>query len=308
VAPPAADKYPPSVVLSGAMRSTLLVLLLVAFVAGCGGGTPAKDDPVEPELAKRFEFPRLGATLREGERTTRKGVVQAEIAYPSQGPDNVTGFIVRPPKPAKDAAGVVFMHGGGGRASDFVGEAHLLARRGAVALTIDSPFTRSPDEAIREGKADVDPTYETMVQNVQDLLRGLDILVTQYGVDPDRLAVVGYSMGAQPAALAAALDPRVRALVLMAGRALPSGLPSDPHERELFGAIDTVDYVDNLAPTHLLLQGAEFDSVIPRSEMEMLAGAASEPKEIRWYQSDHDLGEQAGRERIAWLVDQLGLR
>ena len=289
------------------MRARLLLLALVAALAGCGGDEPAKDNPVEPELAARFDFPRLGATLREGERERRRGVVQAEIAYPSQGPDNVTGFVLRPAQPERGTAGVVFMHGGGGRASDFVYEAELLARRGAVALTIDSPFTRSPDEKIRKGTADVDPTYEVMVQNVQDILRGLDILVDQYGVDPDRLAVVGYSMGAQPAALAAALDPRVRALVLMAGRALPSGLLSDPHERELFGAIDTVDYVDNLAPTRLLLQGAEYDSVIPRSEMEMLERAASEPKEIRWYASDHELGERAGRERIAWLVDQLGL-
>jgi uncharacterized protein len=290
------------------MRPRLLLLALVLLVAGCGGGEPAKDNPVEPELAKRFEFPRLGATLREGEPKARKDVVQAEIAYPSQGPDNVTGFVVRPSKREEHRAGVVFMHGGRGRASDFLFDAQLLAQRGAVALTIDSPFTRSPDEKIQQGKADLEPTYETMVQNVQDVLRGLDILVDQYGVDPDRLGIVGYSMGAQPAALAAALDPRVRALVLMAGRALPSGLPSDPQERELFGAIDTVDYVDNLAPTHLLLQGAEYDSIIPRSEMELLAEAASEPKEIRWYASDHDLGEQAGRERIAWLVDELGLQ
>jgi dienelactone hydrolase len=291
------------------MRARLLLplLALVALLAGCGGDEPAKDNPVEPALAERFDFPRLGATLREGERKRRQNVVEAEVAYPSQGPDNVTGFVVRPRQPDKGTAGIVFMHGGGGKASDFLYDAELLARRGAVALTIDSPFTRSPDEKIRKGTADVDPTYEVMVQNVQDILRGLDILVDQYGVDPDRLAVVGYSMGAQPAALAAALDPRVRALVLMAGRALPSGLPSDPHERELFGAIDTVDYVDNLAPTHLLLQGAEYDSVIPRSEMEMLDEAASEPKEIRWYASDHDLGPQAGRERISWLVDQLGL-
>jgi dienelactone hydrolase len=289
------------------MRHAAVALLFLAFVAGCGGGERTKDNPVEPELAKRFEFPRLGATLREGEPKARTSVVQAEIAYPSQGPDNVTGFVVRPPRPKERAAGVVFMHGGQGRAADFLYDAELLARRGAVALTIDSPFARSPDKAIREGNADLEPTYETMVQNVQDLLRGLDILVDQYGVDPDRLAVVGYSMGAQPAALAAALDPRVHALVLMAGRALPSGLPDDPQERELFGAIDTVDFVDNLAPTHLLLQGAEYDSVIPRSEMEMLERAASEPKELRWYASDHDLGEQAGRERIAWLSDQLGL-
>jgi dienelactone hydrolase len=290
------------------IRLLLPLLVVVAFAGGCGGDdAPKKAVPVEPELAQRFEFPRLGARLSEDERKARKDVVQAKIVYPSQGADNVTGYVVRPAKPEEHPAGVVFMHGGRGHASDFLPEARLLAGRGAVALTIDSPFTRSPDKAIQEGKADLEPTYETMVQNVQDLLRGLDILVDQYRVDPKRLALVGYSMGAQPAALAAALDPRVRALVLMAGRALPSGLPNDPQERELFGAIDTVDFVDNLAPTELLLQGAEYDSVIPHSEMEMLAQAASEPKEIRWYPTDHDLSAQAGRERVAWLVDQLGL-
>jgi len=146
-----------------------------------------------------------------------------------------------------------------------------------------------------------------MIQNVQDLLRALDILIDQYAADPERLAVVGYSLGAQPAALAAVLDPRVSELVLIAGRAYPSGLPNDPHEQELFGAIDTVDWVDNLAPTRLLLQGAEYDSVIPHSEMELLARAASEPKEIRWYDADYDLGPQAEVERRAWLVEQLEL-
>lgn len=286
-------------------RAALLAAALV--LSGCAGGSPAKDDPVEEVLAERFEFPRLGAGLREGERRIRGKVAVVEVIYPSNGPDNVTGFIARELDPEEHPAGIVFMHGGHRSASDFLPDATALAGRGAVALTIDSPFVRSPDKAIREGTAELEPTYETMVQNVQDLLRGLDILVDQYGADPGRLAVVGYSMGAQPAALAAALDPRVRALVLMAGRAYPSGLPNDPRERKLFGALDTVDYVDNLAPTRLLLQGAEYDSVIPHSEMELLERAASEPKEIRWYDADHGLGPQAGLERRAWLVEQLGL-
>jgi dienelactone hydrolase len=286
----------------------LAILLVLAFLAGCGGDAPAKDEPVEPELAERFEFPRLGATLREGERQVKGGVAVAEIVYPSSGPDNVTGFVARPLVPEAHPAGVVFMHGGGRSASDFVPDAAALARKGAVALTIDSPFVRSPDKKIRDGTADLEPTYETMVQNVQDILRGLDILVDQYEADPERLALVGYSKGAQPAALAAALDPRVRALVLMAGLAHPSGLPGDRHAQELFGAIDTVDVVDNLAPTRVLLQGAEYDSVIPHRDMELLAQAASEPKEIRWYNADHDLSPQAELERRAWLVEQLGLR
>lgn len=286
----------------------LPIFLAIVLLAACGGGSPAKDDPVEQELAERFAFPRLGAALREGERRIEDRVAVVEATYPSDGPDNVTGFVVRQVVPDEHPAGVVFMHGGGRSAVDFLADAKALAGRGAVALTIDSPFVRSPDKAIRDGTAELEPTYETMVQNVQDLLRGLDILVDQYGADPERLAIVGYSKGAQPAALAAVLDPRVRALVLMAGLAHPSGLPGDPAAQKLFGAIDTVDWVDNLAPTRLLLQGAEYDSVIPHSEMELLAQKASEPKEIRWYDADHDLGPQAELERRAWLVEQLGLR
>ena len=290
------------------MRGRLSTLLIVALLSACGGDSPAKDDPVERELAERFEFPRLGASAREGERRIEGKVAIVEVIYPSNGADNVTGFVARRLVSDEHPAGVVLMHGGGRSASDFLADATALAKHGAVALTIDSPFVRSPDRAIRDGTAELEPTYETMVQNVQDLLRGLDILVGQYGADPERLAVVGYSKGGQPAALAAALDPRVRALVLMTSLAHPSGLPNDPRAQELFGAIDTVNFVDNLAPTRLLLQGAEYDSVIPRSEMELLEQAASEPKEIRWYDADHELGPQAELERRAWLIEQLDLR
>lgn len=231
----------------------------------------------------------------------------AKVVYPSSGADNVTGFVVRRPEPEAAPPGVVFMHGRGGSAGDFLSDATALARRGAVVLTIDSPFERSPDRTIRDGNAPIKDTYDTMVQNVQDVLRGLDILVEQYGADPDRLAVAGYSFGAQSATLAAALDARVRALVLMAGLAYPSGPSNDPRVRRTFGAIDTIDYVDNLAPTRLLIQGAEYDSVIPRSELELLYEEASEPKQIRWYDADHDLGETAARERVAWIGEQLDM-
>jgi hypothetical protein len=39
----------------------------------------------------------------------------------------------------------------------------------------------------------------------------------------------------------------------------------------------------------------------------MLERAASEPKEIRWYDADHDLGEQAAKDRLDWVGEQLDL-
>jgi len=138
------------------MRVRLPILLAVALLTGCGGHSPAKDDPIERELAERFEFPRLGATLREGTRRIRGEVVVADVVYPSSGPDNVTGFIARRAVPEEHPAGVVFMHGGGRSAADFLPDARALAERGAVALTIDSPFVRSPDKAIRDGTAELE--------------------------------------------------------------------------------------------------------------------------------------------------------
>jgi dienelactone hydrolase len=131
------------------------------------------------------------------------------------------------------------------------------------------------------------------------------VLVDEYGVDPKRTAIVGYSMGVQAAALAAAVDPRVRAVVLMAGRAHPSGPAGQ--RKAIFTDLDTVRFVPHLAPAHVLVQGGTKDTVIERPEMDQLFAAASEPKEIRWYPAGHGLGRTSQRERLDWLSGQLGV-
>jgi dienelactone hydrolase len=293
------------------MRALALALLAtLAALAGCGGSTgPHKDDPLAAKDAEVFAFDReapLGAT--EGETLKQKAFTVRAISYKSPGGDRVSGIVVVPRRPAEPRAGVIFMHGAGGTRIDFLGEAVELAKRGAVAITIDSPFSRSPKKEVQAGMASPPVTRELMIRNAKDLVRGFDLLVRKYGVDPERLGIVGYSMGVQPAALAAALDPRVRAVVLMAGRAYPSGTPGDAEWELLFGPIDTVHFVGHLAPAHVLLQGGRGDTVIPRSEMEKLYAATSEPKEIRWYDAGHELGKRSERERRDWLAAELGFR
>lgn len=291
-----------------ALRFLPLVLLLALL--GCSRDGPEKNVPVERELAERFAFTAGDAGLEEGARRVNEGIAAAAVGYRSPGgEDDVTGYVVQEVAPEDDdRAGIVFAHGAGGGADDFLNEAHELARRGAVVLTIDSPFVRSDDEKIRTGTADLQQTYDTMVRWVQELRLGLDLLVEEYGVDPTRLGLVGYSMGAQPATLAAALEPRVRAVVLMAAQAYPSGLPDDLLARRLFTAIDTVEFVDNLAPAKVLIQAGEWDSIVPNRDAEVLDEVASEPTELRWYDAGHELGQQAAVERVTWLGEVLGLR
>ncbi|MBA2332343.1 MAG: alpha/beta fold hydrolase [Actinobacteria bacterium] len=291
------------------MRRLLLSLLPLALL-GCGGGNDlAKDEPLPAESARLFAFDREATfDSSEGQTAKQKGFVVKGMSYASPGGDRVTGIVVVPTKRIEGRAGVVFMHGAGGTRIDFIDEAAVLAARGAVVLAIDSPFSRSPRPEVRAGQAAPALTRKLMIRNVKDLVRGFDLLVRRYGVSPERLGIVGYSMGVQPAALAASLDARVRAVVLMAGRANPSGTPGDVEWELLFGPIDTVHFVSHLAPANVLLQGGKGDEVIPREEMEQLYAATSKPKEIRWYDAGHELGERSKDERLAWLGRELGLK
>jgi uncharacterized protein len=290
---------------SAGVRRALLVIVLL--LAGCGGGEESgKDDPVADETARLFAYdPSRPLQVSEGETVTDLLHTMTGMSFASPGGGRVPGIVARPGFDRPGSPGVIFMHGSGGTRLDFIDEAAKLAARGVVAMTIDSPFSRSSRADVQAGYGDDATVRRLLVQNVKDLRRGLDVLVDHYGVDPERTAVVGYSMGVQAAALAAALDPRVGAVVLMAGRAHPSG--PQGQRKAIFEELDTVHFVAHLAPARVLLQGGTKDQVIGRAEMEELFAATSDPKEIRWYPAGHGLGLRSQRERLDWLSKALGL-
>lgn len=57
----------------------------------------------------------------------------------------------------------------------------------------------------------------------------------------------------------------------------------------------------------LLLQFADNDEHVSKEWADALAAAAHEPKTVRVYSAGHELNEQATRERIDWLKQQLKL-
>jgi len=254
------------------------------------------------------------------------GVVVHGLTYASPAGGRVTAYLVRPTTPGRHPA-LLFGHWGYGDKTEFLPEARLYARLGAVSLLIDYPWVRPAEWRREEGSLDhPEVDRDVHVQAVVDLRRGLDLLAARADVDTGRLAYVGHSYGAQWGAILSAVEPRLKAAVLMAGvpddRAILLD-SRDPaivayrsrwtqeqldHYLAVNGALDAVRYVPHAAPTPLLLQFARYERLFDEAAMRRYADAASQPKTVLWYPTGHDLNDaQALFDRATWVARHLGL-
>jgi dienelactone hydrolase len=142
-----------------------------------------------------------------------------------------------------------------------------------------------------------------------DLSLALSFLRAQPGVDPDRIAYVGHSLGASIGGAFLAREPGVRAAVLMAGAGRLSRLWLQRRDPASSRALEDLDTETCLPRVHasLLFQFAAQDAWIARADADAQIGAAREPKRALWYACDHALDASAAADRARWLCQELGL-
>lgn len=270
-------------------RGWLWLICAAALLAGCGGGASgaSKPSPLPDDLQRRFAYD-AGAPLdiRRQSRVHAARVTVDSITYAAPG-GRVPALLIVPDRDER-RAGIIFMHGYGGSRTDFLEEGVGVSLLGADVLTITSPFALGDGESGR-----------LMIRNVVDLRRAIDLLVARDDVDPERIALVGYSLGAQAAALTAGVEDRLAAVVLQAP---PSHLDGAD------ASFDTVRYVRHAAPARLYFQGATYDEGVPERELQALIAAAPGRAEYKWYATSHSFEPLTFRDQIAWLRDRLGLR
>src|SRR5262249_45037676 len=139
---------------------------------------------------------------------------------------------------------------------------------------------------------DPEADHQAFVQAVVDLRRGLDLLAARSDVDPNRLAYIGHSYGAQWGAILSAVDGRLKGAVLMGGVpdagaiyrdsddpglvALRSTIPREKLEvfLESYDRTAAVRFVRH-ATAPLLFQFARHERLFGRVAMERYAGAAT---------------------------------
>jgi poly(3-hydroxybutyrate) depolymerase len=276
--------------------------------AGCSGGTArhVHRSPFAYDRSAPLGFQDRGR-INHGYPIAIRDV---SFASPKRG--RVSGFVILPPGPGRHPA-VIYVHGSGGTRADFLLQASWMAARGAVGLTLDSPFDRATGPETT-GLAGLAQERDLNVQNIVELRRAVDVLQSRPDVDPRRIGYLGYSAGAKAGAILAGVDHRVKAFDLMSGGALPVRLYVEQAPRALRGRIrrllDPVDplrYVGHAAPSALFFQDGLRDRIVPHAALVNLSRSGSRPKRVRWYAAGHPLNRRAYHDQLVWLAARLGL-
>jgi fermentation-respiration switch protein FrsA (DUF1100 family) len=156
---------------------------------------------------------------------------------------------------------------------------------------LDSSMMRSPFELMRRWRAALD-----------EAALALRFLAQHRDVDPDRLSLVGYSLGAYLGLKVAATNDSIKSVILAAAGDLPDYVPFANVARML---ADPVKLVRRLGGRPLLMVHGRWDQTIPPEQAERLFEAAREPKQIKWWDSGHILPPAAINDAAQWLAATL---
>src|SRR2546423_10198649 len=208
------------------MNTRLRFILSLALLAGVVAVPAAEKKPTKParfeDLVREFDYDRNALlNIREEHKEERDGATIIELSYDSPRGGRVPATLVLPPGKGP-FAGILFGHWMMPRSpvanrKEFLEEALLLARSGAVSLLTDAPMVRPgylPEKD--QLKAEMQ-NAEASRQQVIDFRRGVDLLIARGDVDPARLAYVGHSYNAHTGGLLAGVEKRIGSFVLMAG-------------------------------------------------------------------------------------------
>lgn len=191
-----------------------------------------------------------------------------------------------------DGATMIYLHGLGGNRVALLDQAVIAANHGYNGLLIDLRA---------HGKSG--GTVSSIGYREGDDVRAIvDYLLTRADVNPERIGIAGFSLGAVAAIRAAANIPEIRAVVsqsafasnegsaaeivtALSGRApfpttgvvlwfvdLEAGVP--------VSSVRSVDDIKRISPRAALIMHGEQDGVINVSSAQQLYDAAGEPKEL----------------------------
>lgn len=187
------------------------------------------------------------------------------------------------------------------------GEALWLAQNDIPSLIVYMAYygpRRPTTDNVRLLSPNIEQSVSAITQTVLDCRRAVAWLGSRPEVDPERLGVVGTSLGSFVGGVTAAAEPRIRtACLLLGGGGLVDAFYDHPklaglqsavrlligskaRLKKLIDPIDPLTYAEYLKHKRLFLVGASRDDVVPPVAMQRLWEATGKPK-ILWVDATH---------------------
>lgn len=303
------------------MKGVLAFILLMLPVHG--------QSPSIDELSRLFQNdskqPRdLKLLPAEG----RPGVRIFHFSFKSPVSGRVPGVLITPDRPGRFPL-ILFGHwmmaGSPMRNhTEFLEEAIVYARAGAICLLLDTPLVR---EGVTE---DPDFTHgqepKATLQMAREWRMALDILLARTDVDAARVAYIGHSFSAGVGAKLAGVEKRIQSFVLMANTYSLREFIYDDQNAELkawrgkvgdaaiqtylrqFPWDDSLPFAQHAAPSAVFLQNGRSDTDLPESTVRKSFEYFNGPKKLEFYDAGHALNSAARLDRARWLGSRLGLK
>lgn len=232
------------------------------------------------------------------ERAIGDGQPARRVEFVNQRGESVASAWIRRPGQLADDYRILLVYAGqktGRRILDL-----LPARDDLVLVAVQYPYERP--QTLRGKLRWPYDTRRAVFHTVAGGLLAVSFLAREEGLAPERLAVVGSSLGTPFAVIHAAIDPRVpRLVVVHGGGDLPlvvrtvEAQRGHPWRGRLYGAatallaasFEPLRYVADVAPRETIIVGARDDGTFPAASTLALYARAGEPKRLSWTAGDH---------------------
>ncbi|MBU4246325.1 MAG: alpha/beta fold hydrolase [Nanoarchaeota archaeon] len=210
----------------------------------------------------------------------------SKIVYKSKG-ENIYALLRVPKTTDARKPAIILLPGAQVTKEGEDGRAAKFAEWGYVTLTLDE---RGNSGETGGGINSRDEEYATFIDNrepvthkmVFDVLRAYDFLAERDDVDSKNIIVFGESMGGRFAVMAAAIEPRIKAVVGVstAGYDSLDNQFQNGDVARFYKAIDPDAYVAKISQRFVLMVHSTNDTVIPIEMAQKTFGYALEPKKF----------------------------
>jgi cephalosporin-C deacetylase-like acetyl esterase len=290
-------------------RSTILVIVLLFSAMAM---TLGQTQTFEQRKAL-FDYEKVGFDISVIKEIKRQDISIKEITFVGiKGKERVKAYLVKPQGNGPHA-GILWGHWLGNHTSNkdqYLDEAVELASKGTVSLLFDAMWAKPKWYETRGLSND----YDSSIQQVIEMRRAMDLLMSQPNVDEDRVAYVGHDYSGMYGSIAAGVEPRALTYVFIA-------VTQSLYDWAFFAnqPKSKVDYVQKMAVFELTdfigqIDGSVFcqfsntDPYISRTDGNVFYNAIKSRKERKRYDAEHFMGDDdIATDRKAWLIKELGL-